>query len=311
MTARVATLRAGEEPVDHDDLPARPLALVLQLPHGLVPRGVVDRHRQRPVLHHACDVQVLRRHDSVLVDRRSGHLVDRIRPGVGDPDRQMRQARVDPDLLGGRRKRYRLELAQAGHEVAPRRVHRHRDRRRLRGQRSRPAHVQRLRALGERQLPAPVLEARAGELRRLPAVLGLEARVAGAALEEVREGALLVAKALLGRDRRDLAKPREVRFGLQLGQPCRRFGVPDGTTTVAKGVRPPAQHVVADDAHASERPREKPTLLVGGIEPVLVGTLRCGSHRTARRCKNPRHGRPPVPRFLPSVNEGVSTRPTR
>ena len=73
------------------------------------------------------------------------------------------------------------------------------------GQFTAPANVQRGFALGQIQLAVPVFEGRAGELAEARVPLALEYRVLSAALKEVFEGGLLVAKALLQRHRADFA----------------------------------------------------------------------------------------------------------
>ena len=165
--------------------------------------------------------------------------------GIADPftlvgDKQVFQAQINAGHVGGNRQLAGFELAQTAHKVAACRVLGNRDGAGFAGQFTAPANVQRGFALGQIQLAVPVFEGRAGELRRLAVPLALEYRVLSAALKEVFEGGLLVAKALLQRHRADFAQKCQLGVFLEFGQSGVSADITDFFLALIKGIGTPA-----------------------------------------------------------------------
>lgn len=76
---------AGEPAVDDDEVTPVPGALVLQHGAQFRPRSVGDGARERAVLQHIADGQVLDHDRLVLADESSGELVEKVVPAIGDP----------------------------------------------------------------------------------------------------------------------------------------------------------------------------------------------------------------------------------
>ena len=84
VPARRAGLGGGVPPVDHDQVPAGPLALVGELAAELAPAAVADRAGQVPVADHAGDVQVLDDDHVRRADQAGAGAVQVVLPRVAD-----------------------------------------------------------------------------------------------------------------------------------------------------------------------------------------------------------------------------------
>ena len=84
VPARRTGLGRGVPPVDHDQVPAVPLALVGELAAELAPPAVTDRAGQPPVADHAGNVQVLDHDDVILADQAGAGPMQVILPRVAD-----------------------------------------------------------------------------------------------------------------------------------------------------------------------------------------------------------------------------------
>ena len=84
VPARRAGLGRRVPPVDHDQVPAVPLAFVLKLAAELAPAAVRDRAGQVPVADHAGDVQVLDHDDVRRADQTGAGAVQEVPARVAD-----------------------------------------------------------------------------------------------------------------------------------------------------------------------------------------------------------------------------------
>lgn len=203
--------------------------------------------------------------------------------GIADPftlvsDKQVFQTQVNAGYVGCHWQFAGLEFAQAAHKVAARRILGNGYGAGLTGQLTAPANVQRGFALGQIQLAVPVLKGRAGELRRLEVPLTLECRVLGAAIKEVFEGSLLMAKALLQGHARHIRQKRQLRFFLEFGQSGVSADITDFFLTLIKGIGTPAQNRVIDKTHTAKGLSQQLNLFVGRVKPIFIGALHHASH---------------------------------
>jgi len=83
VTAGAARLATREEPVDFDEGPPIPRALVLELSEELPPGGVGDVPGEPTVAHHPGDIQALNHDRLVLADEASAEPVEEVGADVG------------------------------------------------------------------------------------------------------------------------------------------------------------------------------------------------------------------------------------
>jgi hypothetical protein len=198
--------------------------------------------------------------------------------GIGDlfaagQGNQRGQARIHTNLARAGSQVTGTGLHEDRHEPPSGRIPRHSHRRGLKslGQRTRPHNCQWLRQLGKSELSVSSPERRAGVLRSGPRSLArLEARIPGPLLPKVRERLLQVPQALLQRYRRNLIQEPEFAGLLPLSQKRRGLSVTDPACVLIPSSRTGFQGAVVDQPHAAERAGQMHSLLVSGVEAVLV-----------------------------------------